>query len=86
MKTDTMKSLGFLKKSLKMNAFAIKHNEIDVGTPIPNDLQSFIGHSVAMLAQIEAWEKADACPVPQPASSTLPDPTSVDPSTLLVSP
>jgi len=64
MKDDTMKSLGFLKKSLKMNAKAINNNEVSNGQPLSKDFADFIDHAHALLVQIETWEKARIPVVP----------------------
>ena len=59
MQNDTMKSLSFLKKSLKMNSKAISNNEMpNPGQNIPQDVFDFLSHSKAMLDQIELWEKS----------------------------
>lgn len=87
MNTDTLKSLGFLKKSLKMNAKAISKNETTAGIAVDPTIAAFIGHSAAMLAQIDAWEKA-AVPVaaPAPAGVVQPAPAASTVSTVSVVP
>lgn len=65
MTPDTLKSLGFLKKSLKMNAKAIAKNEVpNPALPRPKDIADFLAYSIAMLNQIDIWEKAAAAAVP----------------------
>jgi hypothetical protein len=82
MTSDSLKSLGFLKKSLRMNAKAMKNNLAGDGIPAA-ELTAFIDHAKAMVQQIETWEKAatPATPAgivqPAPAAatvSTVPDP------------
>jgi len=57
MTNDTMKSLGFLKKSLKMSRRAVEKNAKDDGTTgaLLTDIQ---GKMDALNVVIETWEKA----------------------------
>jgi hypothetical protein len=82
MTKDTMKSMAMLKKSLKMNRYAVEKNQKDDGTTDTEvkDRQTKID---ILIADIEAWEKLSATvpPVgivqPDPAApviSTVPDP------------
>lgn len=58
MTNDTLKSLGYLKRSLKMNYKAMGKNATNDGID-PSELVIFVNHSKAMYDQIELWEKAN---------------------------
>jgi len=78
MKNDTLKSLAFLKKSIKMNQKAIMNNETTLGQSVSNDISAFFAHGTAMLSQIDTWEKdtanaANTSPTVSPNVSIDPD-------------
>ena len=78
MKNDTLKSLAFLKKSIKMNQKAIMNNETTLGQSVSNDIAAFFAHGTAMLSQIDTWEKdtanaANTSPTVSPNVSIDPD-------------
>ena len=74
MTNDTLKSLGYLKKSLKMNFHAMGKNATSDGID-PSELVAFTNHSKAMLDQIEAWQKANAMAAPVTVPSGVAQPT-----------
>jgi len=78
MKNDTLKSLAFLKKSIKMNQKAIMNNETTLGQSVSNDISAFFAHGTAMLSQIDTWEKDTA----NAANTLAIDPSTVSPNTI----
>jgi hypothetical protein len=84
MTNDTLKSLGFLKKSLKMNGKALGNNMTQDGIPVP-ELQAFADHAKAMVTQIEAWEKANASAAPTIPGIVQPAPAAATVSTVPLS-
>jgi hypothetical protein len=75
MTNDTLKSLGYLKKSLRMNFKAMVKNASQDGIDA-TELKIFAGHSKAMFDQIEVWEVAAvaAAPVTVPSGVVQPAP------------
>ena len=78
--TDTLKSLSYLKKSLKMSRRAAEKNQKADGTTDMEvkDRQTKID---ILIADIEAWEKK-ASPAVVPAGVVQPDPAAVVVSTV----
>lgn len=84
MTSDTIKSLGYLKNSLRMNRKAIAKN-LTADAIDKTELLAFAAHSKAMFDQIEAWEKANA-PVATPAGIVQPAPAAATVSTVPIVP
>lgn len=80
---DSLKSLGFLKKSLRMNAKAMKNNLAADGISA-TELSTFLAHAQAMVTQIDTWEKgaAPATPTTLPAGIVQPAPAASTVSTV----
>ena len=85
MTTDTLKSLGFLKKSLKMNKTAVKKNQT-ADNISPSELDEYTTAIDEMIALVEKWEaKAKPNPANDPLTVTMPTPA-IDPASVFVTP
>jgi len=80
MTSDTLKSLGYLKKSLKMTKRALEKNKADDNADV-DDLAEINYQIDGLIKQINAFEAVNPNPIVTPSSSTAINPTSI-PSTI----
>lgn len=73
MTNDTLKSLGYLKKSLKMTKRALQKNKVDDNADA-NDLAEINDQIEGLMKQINAFEAVN------PSSVTTPSPTAINPT------